>query len=82
MVRTQIQLTEEHANKLKKMATLRGVSVAELIRHGVDNLLRSIGSAAPEERRQRAILVAGRFRSGRPDLSTKHDEHLAEIYEK
>jgi hypothetical protein len=29
-----------------------------------------------EERRRRAIAVAGRFHSGAPDISTKHDEYL------
>jgi predicted DNA-binding protein len=33
-----------------------------------------------EERRRRAISVAGRFRSGISDISLKHDDHLAEIY--
>lgn len=33
-----------------------------------------------EERRQRAIAAAGRFRSEVSDISLKHDEHLAEIY--
>jgi metal-responsive CopG/Arc/MetJ family transcriptional regulator len=33
-----------------------------------------------EERRQRAIAAAGRFRSDISDISIKHDEHLASIY--
>jgi metal-responsive CopG/Arc/MetJ family transcriptional regulator len=33
-----------------------------------------------EERRQRAIAAAGRFRSDISDISLKHDEHLEEIY--
>jgi hypothetical protein len=39
MIRTQIQLTEEQARRLKAMAAERGTSVAELIRQGVDDLL-------------------------------------------
>jgi hypothetical protein len=34
----------------------------------------------PEERRQRAIAAAGRFRSGISDLSTNHDKHLEDSY--
>lgn len=33
-----------------------------------------------EERRQRAIAAAGRFRSDISDLSLKHDEYLEDIY--
>ena len=33
-----------------------------------------------EERRRRAIAAAGRFCSGIPDLSSKHDKHLEDIY--
>lgn len=80
MVRTQIQLTDEQAAALKKLAAGRNESVAELIRRGVDTLLRSISPVTPDERRHRAIAVAGRFRSGRKDLSSEHDKHLAEAY--
>ena len=38
LVRTQIQLTEEQAVKLKRMAAERGVSMAEVIRDAVDRL--------------------------------------------
>jgi len=82
MVRTQIQLTEEQAAKLKKMAAIKGVSIAELIWHGVEVLLHSHGTVTPEERRHRGIGVAGRFHSGRSNLSSKHEEHLAEAYKK
>jgi hypothetical protein len=82
MVRTQIQLTEKQAVALKRLAAKKRVSMAELIRVGVNNLLHFVETVSLEERRQRAIAIAGRFRSGRPDLSAKHDEHLAEIYQK
>jgi predicted DNA-binding protein len=82
MIRTQIQLTEEQADRLKRLASIKGVSVAELIRQGVDVLLRSTVNISPEEQRQRAIAVAGRFHSGQSDLSTNHDNNLAEIYKK
>ncbi len=81
MIRTQIQLTEEQAARLKRLASAKGVSVAELFRQGVEVLLRSNG-ISPEEQRQRAIAVAGRFHSGQSDLSVNHDNHLAEVYKK
>jgi len=80
MVRTQIQLTEEQAAALKRLATKRHKSIAELVRQGVEILLRSVSGVSSEERRSRAIAVAGRFHSGHPDLSTKHDKYLDEVY--
>ena len=80
MVRTQIQLTEEQSKALKKMAAQRNLSMAELIRHGIDFYLRSCGTISQEERRQRAIKAAGQFHSGQTDLSEKHDVYLAEVY--
>ncbi len=82
MIRTQIQLKEEQVRVLKKLAAARGVSMAELIRQSVDALIRSstgIG-ISDEERRRRAIAAAGRFRSGRSDVSSDHDRHLVEAF--
>jgi hypothetical protein len=80
MIRTQIQLTEEQFKTLKKIANKRQVSLAELIRQGVDILMRSSGEITAEERKKRAINAAGRFRSGKRDISTKHDEYLTEAF--
>ncbi len=82
MVRTQIQLTEEQSRALKRLSAQRDVSVAELIRQGINLYLRSCGTISQEERRQRAIKAAGQFRSGQADLSEKHDAYLAEAYGK
>jgi post-segregation antitoxin (ccd killing protein) len=81
MVRTQIQLTERQAQQLKALAKERGVSMAELIRQSVDRLLDSQGTVDWEERKRRAIAIAGKFRSDVPDLGVNHDEYLAEAYE-
>ena len=80
MVRTQVQLREEQVRALKKLASARGVSMAELIRQSVDALIRSSRGVDPEERRRRAIAAAGRFRSGASDVSSEHDRHLAEAF--
>lgn len=65
MVRTQIQLAEEQAVTLRRLAGERRESVAELIRRGIEILVHSISDVGFDERRRRAIAVAGRFRSGR-----------------
>jgi hypothetical protein len=82
MVRTQIQLTEEQSKALKELSAQRDISIAELIRQGIDFYLRYCGNISQEERRQRAIKAAGQFRSGQTDLSEKHDAYLAEVYGK
>jgi len=81
MVRTQIQLTERQTQRLKALAKERGVSMAELIRQSVDKLLESSEIVDWEERKRRALSIVGLFRSDVPDLSTNHDEYLAEAYE-
>lgn len=78
MVRTQIQLTEAQAEVIKKLAMTRHLSVAELIRQAIDNMIKSNTAVNVEERRRRAIEAAGRFRSGQKDLSEKHDEYFVE----
>ena len=80
MIRTQIQLTEDQAKALKKIAHKKHVSLAKLIRQGVDTLMQSSGEISNEERKKRAITAAGRFRSGRKDISSKHDKYLSEAF--
>jgi len=82
MVRTQIQLTEEQARALKKMAASRHLSSAELIRRAVDIMIKSGPGADPEDRRKRALDIAGKFSSGKSDVSRKHDKYLADAFGK
>ncbi|MEK6583057.1 MAG: ribbon-helix-helix protein, CopG family [Nitrospirota bacterium] len=81
MVRTQIQLTEKQSKSLKKIAASRHLSVAELIRQSVDNMIKSASFVDIEERRRRALAAVGRFSSGLRDLSREHDKYLAEAFE-
>lgn len=78
MVRTQIQLSEKQAKILKKMSASRHLSIAELIRQAVDNMIKSSTITDFEERRRRALAVVGRFSSGKHDISIKHDKYFAE----
>lgn len=82
MVRTQIQLTEEQTEKLKKIAGERHLSIAELIRQAVDNLIKTGFSLDAEERKRRALAAAGMFSSGEKDISNRHDEYLAGAFKK
>jgi hypothetical protein len=78
MVRTQIQLTEAQVTALKRLAASRHLSMAELIRQGVNGLLRSNVMVDVEEKKKRALAVSGRFRSGKRDISRNHDQYIAE----
>ena len=78
MIRTQVQLTEEQARALKDLATIRKVSMAELVRQAVNLLLRSSADVDTNEQRRRAIAAAGRFRSGQSDISSEHDQYLTD----
>jgi len=80
MVRTQVQLTEEQARRLRELAAKRHVSMATLIRNGVDRFLKESTTIDHEEQLKRALAVAGRYHSGFSDTSARHDEVLAEVY--
>jgi len=82
MVRTQIQLTEEQAQKIKKIAASRGVPMAEVIRDAVEGVIRSGAGGGSEERRERALKIVGKFRSGKKDISRRHDAYLTEAWSK
>lgn len=81
MVRTQIQLTDAQARGLKALAAAEGRSMAELIRDGVDAILGARGVVDREAVKQRSIAALGRFRSGTPDLGSRHDDYLADAFQ-
>lgn len=78
MVRTQIQLTEAQAARLRRLSERTNRSMADLIRECLDRLLIDDHGQARTERMQRAARAFGKFRSGRGDLSHRHDDHFAD----
>jgi|WetSurSiteA1Bulk_404760.scaffolds.fasta_scaffold00922_2 hypothetical protein len=82
MVRTQIQLTEEQAKAIKKIASSRRISSAELIRRAVNSIIKSETAVDPDERRKRAIEIVGKFSSGKRDVAARHDKYLADAFRK
>lgn len=79
MVRTQIQLEDGQYEALKKLAAERSVSMAELVREGVEAVL----AAAHQQRRWSTLWQAVGSCHEQPPLGTvsvDHDAHLAEIY--
>lgn len=80
MTRTQIQLHEDQARRLKRLAADQGRSMADLIREAVAQLLSRSDGASEASQRERALAAVGRFRSGLGDVAEKHDEHLNDAY--
>lgn len=82
MVRTQIQLTERQARRLRAEARERGLSLAEIIRRYVE---KGLSEESPNRAAlyDRAARLVGRFqdRRGARDVSSKHDRYLHETYE-
>lgn len=79
MVRTQIQLRAAQASRLRALAAAENVSLAELIRRGVDLVLEQSHSGTPGHRLD-ALRVVGAFDSGLPTVAERHDDELAEAY--
>jgi len=81
MIRTQIQLTEEQHKYLREKAAEYNVSMAELVRRGVDLLTQQQQKPDQEELIRRALSI-GAYEDieGATDVSINHDKYLAEIY--
>ena len=81
MIRTQVQLTERQLLRLREIAAKRGLSIAELVRNGVDHILSHAERGRYGDRAQRAIAAIGHFHSGRADVARRHDTYLVTAYE-
>jgi len=79
MVRTQIQLPDEQARRLRRAAQAQGVSISEVVRRCIETGLDAEGSARLW---QRALEAAGAFKDaeGSADVSDRHDAYLADAY--
>ena len=77
MLRTQVQLRDDQVVELRRIASDRGKSMAEVIREAVDTMIRSSHGPSWEARRHRALAVVGKY-EGPGDLSERHDDYFAE----
>ena len=80
MVRTQIQLTEEQAEKLREMAMENRESIASLIRKAIDQFILS-GRMDKAGLYRQAGSVVGKFKAEKDDISVEHDRYLDEDFE-
>ena len=75
MVRVQIQLPDEQARRLHRVAEAQGVSMAEVVRRCID---RGLNAEALDDRWRRALGIGGAFRDpkGAVDVAARHYEFL------
>jgi hypothetical protein len=80
MIRTQIQLTEEQARRLRRAARAQGVSMAEVVRRCIDQ---GLAVAERGERYARAAGLVGAFedRGGTRRVAEEHDRYLGDAFE-
>jgi hypothetical protein len=79
MLRTQIQLTESQARKLKELSLACNESVASLIRKAIDRFLIT-GQPNQATRYRQALAVAGKYEAEQSDISLEHDRYLEEAF--
>jgi hypothetical protein len=77
-----IQLTSEQEEALRRVAEMRQKTVEDIIAEWVQRLLEESADNHWGNRRSRALNAVGRFRSGKRDVSEKHDKYLAEAFDR
>jgi len=77
-----IELTSEQEEALRRVAEMRQKTVEDIIAEWVQRLLEECVDTDWENRRARALNAAGRFRSGKRDVSEKHVKYLAEAFDR
>lgn len=75
LVRTQVQFTEEQWHTLRRLSAQRGKSMAELVRQSVEHEIKHASGLGS------LLAAAGKFSSGRGNVSVDHDRYLAEDFD-
>ena len=81
MERTQISLEPEQADRLRRLAQERGVSMAHLVREAVDQAYATV--LVPPSRADlwdRALEAVGSGQGDGANVSEDHDRYLDETY--
>lgn len=77
MIRTQISMTDEQQEALRRLAALRKVSQAAVLRDALDSL---IGRDAHVRRVERARELAGKYRADDGKNYVDHDAALDDAF--
>lgn len=80
MERTQISLTTEQAEALRRLAALRRKSQAALIREALDDYLAAVAQHDPFQRSLNAIGSLGSETSEGRSIAVDHDAELEAAY--
>ena len=78
MITAQVELTDSEMAHLEVWARVRGVSVEEVIRQALVPLLRVAPRPVGREAWERATQAIGSFTTAEGDMSTRHDDIVAE----
>ena len=81
MVRTQIQFEERQYQQIRSLAHRKRISISEAVRRLVRQSLRE-GLKEKQSGVEGLLSIAGIAASGVNDLGRRHDDYLAEIYDK
>jgi hypothetical protein len=77
MIRMGVRFTQGQYVALKRKARRDRISLSAVIREAVDSWR---GRSDREAAIARSLASVGRYRSGRKDISRRHDEELARIH--
>ncbi|MBM3147401.1 MAG: CopG family transcriptional regulator [Actinobacteria bacterium] len=79
MVRRQVQFTERELAAVQTLARERSSSFAAIVREAVDAYLQdALHGDSVTRTADRLDALAGKYRSGRDDISRRHDDYLAD----
>lgn len=76
MIRTQVSLTEQQMERLRRIARDRGVSIAAVVRDAID----ALPDGDRERRIERFLAACGSFDSGCDNTAEEHDAVLDEAF--
>jgi len=79
VVRTQIQLTEDQAKRLRELSLSGNESVASLIRQAIDRFLIT-GRPNRSVLYGQALSIVGKYETEQPDTAAEHDRYLEEAF--
>jgi len=82
MVRTQIQFEETQHEQIRRLAHRYRISISEAVRRLVRQGLRAGLRDEPQPRSAKLLELAGIGRSGLGDLGRRHDDYLAEDFDR
>jgi len=84
MAQIEVSLADDQKAALEELSRIRNVPVADLVRKGIEDMLRSARPHGDDrahrdpEVKRRALAAIGKFSSGLGDLSERHDDYFAE----